>query len=77
MVTEAEIDALMETYRKSYDIASDDLDAIRYQAREEIAMKRMMDREGCKASWRQPRLPPPSSSPLGVPEPFYPASARR
>ncbi|MCI8817477.1 MAG: L-arabinose isomerase, partial [Angelakisella sp.] len=48
-VTEAEIDALMETYRENYDIATDNLEAIRYQAREEIAMKRMLDREGCKA----------------------------
>ena len=40
-VTEAEIDALMETYRASYDIATDDIAAIRYQAREEIAMKKM------------------------------------
>ena len=48
-VTEAEIDALMETYRASYDIATDDIAAIRYQAREEIAMKKMMDAEGCKA----------------------------
>ena len=48
-VTEAEIDALMETYRASYDIATDNIDAIRYQAREEIAIKRMLDAEGCKA----------------------------
>ena len=48
-VTEAEIDALMETYKASYDIATDDVQAIRYQAREEIAMKKMMDAEGCKA----------------------------
>ncbi|MBR1876978.1 MAG: L-arabinose isomerase [Lachnospiraceae bacterium] len=48
-VTDAEIDALMETYKKDYDIATDNTDAIRYQAREEIAMKKMLDREGCKA----------------------------
>ena len=48
-VTEEEIDALMDTYKASYDIATDDIAAIRYQAREEIAMKKMMDREGCKA----------------------------
>ena len=48
-VTEAEIDALMDVYRESYDFATDNVDAIRYQAREEIAMKKMMDREGCKA----------------------------
>ncbi len=48
-VTEGDIDALMETYQASYDIATENIYAIRYQAREEIAMKRMMDAEGCKA----------------------------
>ncbi|MHC1692922.1 MAG: L-arabinose isomerase [Sphaerochaetaceae bacterium] len=48
-VTETEIDALFAVYAKEYDIATTDLSAIRYQAREEIAMKRMMDREGCRA----------------------------
>lgn len=47
--TEAEIDALMAEYQKSYDIATDDLETVRYQAREEIAMKRMFDAEGCLA----------------------------
>ncbi|MCM1237434.1 MAG: L-arabinose isomerase [Ruminococcus flavefaciens] len=48
-VTDAEIDALMDTYMSSYDIATDNIAAIRYQAREEIAMKKMLDSEGCKA----------------------------
>ena len=48
-VTEEEIDALMETYKASYDIATDNITAIRYQAREEIAIKKMLDAEGCKA----------------------------
>ena len=48
-VTDAEIDALMQTYKASYDIATDNIDAIRYQAREEIAMKKMLDANGCKA----------------------------
>ena len=48
-VTEAEIDALVETYKASYDIATDNMAAIRYQAKEEIAMKKMLDAEGCKA----------------------------
>ena len=48
-VTEAEIDALMETYKASYDFATSDLETVRYQAREEIAMKKMLDAEGCKA----------------------------
>ena len=48
-VTEAEIDALMAEYKAAYEIATDNVGAIRYQAKEEIAMKRMMDREGCRA----------------------------
>ena len=48
-VTEAEIDALMQTYTDNYDIATDNIDAIRYQAREEIAMKKMLDAEGAMA----------------------------
>lgn len=48
-VTEAEIDALCEEYAEKYTIATDNLEAVRYQAREEIAMKRMLDAEGCMA----------------------------
>ncbi len=48
-VTDAEIDALMEVYQANYDIATDNIGTIRYQAREEIAIKKMMDAEGCKA----------------------------
>ena len=48
-VTDQEIDELCAEYARQYDIATDNTDAIRYQAREEIAMKRMMDREGCMA----------------------------
>ncbi len=48
-VTEAEIDALFDEYKASYDIATDNIDAIRYQAREEIAIKKMMDSECCMA----------------------------
>ena len=48
-VTESEIDALMAEYQEKYDMATDKLDHARYQAREEIAMKRMMDAEGCMA----------------------------
>ena len=48
-VTEEEIDALMETYKASYDIATDDIATVRYQAKEEIAMKKITDAEGCMA----------------------------
>ena len=48
-VTDVEIDELMNLYRATYDFATDDLETVRYQAREEIAMKKMLDAEGCKA----------------------------
>ena len=48
-VTETDIDVLMAEYRSRYDFATGDMETVRYQAREEIAIKRMMDREGCAA----------------------------
>ena len=48
-VTDTEIDALMDVYKAEYDFNTDNIDAIRYQAREEIAMKKMLDAEGCMA----------------------------
>ncbi|MBR2650649.1 MAG: L-arabinose isomerase [Clostridia bacterium] len=48
-VTESEIDALTAEYAKLYDFATDNTEAIRYQAREEIAIKKLMVREGCGA----------------------------
>ena len=50
-VTDAEIDALMDVYKANYDFAFDasQIETVRYQAREEIAMKKMFDEEGCKA----------------------------
>ncbi|MBQ3211206.1 MAG: L-arabinose isomerase [Oscillospiraceae bacterium] len=48
-VTAEEIDALMAEYEANYEIATDNVAAIRYQAKEEIAMKKMLDREGCMA----------------------------
>ena len=48
-VSEAEIDMMLVSYKARYDIATDDYAAVRYQAREEIAIGRMMDKEGCLA----------------------------
>uniref|UniRef100_S0DDF3 Putative L-arabinose isomerase n=1 Tax=termite gut metagenome TaxID=433724 RepID=S0DDF3_9ZZZZ len=48
-VTEAEVDALVAQYAAEYDIVTDKTDTVRYQAREEIAMKKMLDAEGCMA----------------------------
>ncbi|MBP3697645.1 MAG: L-arabinose isomerase [Clostridia bacterium] len=48
-VTEAEIDALMAEYAEKYIMNTDDVATVRYQAKEEIAIKRILDREGAKA----------------------------
>lgn len=48
-VTEAEIDALIAEYNEKYDMNTDDIATVRYQAKEEIAIKRILDREGAKA----------------------------
>jgi len=48
-VTEPEIDALYAEYLRLYDLATENVGAVRYQAREEIAIRRMLDREGCSA----------------------------
>ena len=48
-VTEAEIDAVMADYAEKYDMNTDDIASVRYQAKEEIAIKRILDREGAKA----------------------------
>ena len=48
-VSDSEIDALVAEYAGIYDINTYNTEAIRYQAREEIAMERMLVREGCVA----------------------------
>ena len=48
-VTEAEIDALMAEYAEKYTMNTDDIASVRYQAKEEIAIKLILDREGAKA----------------------------
>ena len=48
-VGDGEIDELVNLYREKYTVCTDDIEAIRYQAREEIAIKHMLDREGAKA----------------------------
>ena len=48
-VSEKEVDALVKEYRKLYTVATKNLAAIRYQAKEEIAMKKLLDAEGCGA----------------------------
>ncbi|MDO4863065.1 MAG: L-arabinose isomerase [Ruminococcus sp.] len=48
-VTDAEIDALMKEYAELYDYDKADEEVIRYQAREEIAIEKILVREGAKA----------------------------
>lgn len=48
-VTDDEAEALMSEYAQKYEINTDNLSNVRYQAKEEIAIKKLMDSEGCKA----------------------------
>ena len=48
-VTDSEIDKLFDEYKSKYDIATDNIEAIRYQAREEIAIEKMLKAESCAA----------------------------
>ncbi|MCE5189369.1 MAG: L-arabinose isomerase [Eubacteriales bacterium] len=48
-VTDSEIDARMDEYLSAYDLATDRMDTIRYQAREEIAIEKFLTRVGAKA----------------------------
>lgn len=48
-VTEDEIDAQMTEYLAHYECTVDDLDTVRYQAREEIAMEKLLKKYGCHA----------------------------
>ena len=45
-VTEAEIGAQMAEYESLYEFATDDIEAVRYQAREEVALKRFLKEGG-------------------------------
>ena len=42
-VTESEVDAQMAEYQELYDIATDDIESVRYQAREEVALKKFLE----------------------------------
>ena len=48
-MTDAEVEELYNTICGRYSISTDNTDAIKYQIKEEIAMKRMLDEEGCMA----------------------------
>jgi L-arabinose isomerase len=48
-VTDSELQALMAEYRALYDYNEKDIETIKYQAREEIAMEKILVREGASA----------------------------
>jgi L-arabinose isomerase len=48
-VTEAQVDAQMAEYERKYTLATDDIETIRYQAREQIAMRKMLEQNQCGA----------------------------
>ena len=48
-VKESEIDQLMDEYLTKYVVNTQNIEAIRYQAKEEIAIKKMLDSHGCVA----------------------------
>ena len=45
-VTDREVDEKVAEYQSRYAMATDDMDSVRYQAVEEIAIRRIMEREG-------------------------------
>jgi L-arabinose isomerase len=45
-VTEAQIDAKMAEYREKYDIKTNNLQAVRYQAKEEVALEQFLEEGG-------------------------------
>lgn len=48
-VTDAEVDAMMAEYAEKYDMNTDNVDSVRYQAKTEVAMKKMFDEFGYSA----------------------------
>ncbi len=48
-VAEDEVDGLLDDYRQRYDMATDDSEAVRYQARAQIAIETILVREGAGA----------------------------
>ncbi len=48
-VSEEEIDGLVKLYQDLYDMNTDDVASVRYQAREEIAIRKLLVAEGCRA----------------------------
>lgn len=48
-ITDADIDAKIIEYKEKYEVATENIDAVRYQAREELAMQHIFESEGIGA----------------------------
>lgn len=48
-VSEDEVDDKIKEYKKRYKFNTKNMDAVRYQAKEEIAMRKILEEEGCNA----------------------------
>ena len=48
-VPETEVNRLTEEYLSEYELMTDDIDTVKYQARMELAVERMLKEEGCSA----------------------------
>ncbi len=48
-VSDADVEAQMASYRQKYEFSTDDLETVRYQAKEEVAMRNFFEREGISA----------------------------
>ena len=48
-VTDEEIDAQMNIYKENYELDTDDLDSVRYQAKEQVAIQKLLEEQGANA----------------------------
>ena len=48
-LTDEEVEAQYQEYLSRYELDTDNIESVRYQAREEAAMRKILDREGAKA----------------------------
>ena len=48
-VTEDEVEEQYNSYLERYELDTDNIQSVKYQAREEVAMRKILDREGAKA----------------------------
>ncbi len=48
-VPDQDVDDLLDEYKRTYTMATDNLEAVRYQARVEIGIRRILQKEGAQA----------------------------